>query len=297
MRRWWADARAAAGEVADRPALWLPGALAWTVSVGWIALLVGVARPPSEGDLTLVGARIFTSGAWPWNALLIAVGALAVVLAAFALAAAGEAVLLRGRLASPGDVARIWVLGVACAAPAAAGIVLFALGIFVVAPAEFNAPDEETGAVGRTALRLAPILAGIVVAAAAGGALHAASSRRVVAGRRLDDALRRGVRTVARAGGAALAQTVGMLVAKVAYLGVATVLLRVLWAPIGERLALGGIDPATALLLVGFVAIWLCLVLAGGALHAWSSVSWTRVLGLAAGTGGSPARMETSTGP
>ena len=32
------------------------------------------------------------------------------------------------------------------------------------------------------------------------------------------------------------------------------------------------------LLLVGFVAIWLCLVLAGGALHAWSAATWSRLL-------------------
>jgi len=26
------------------------------------------------------------------------------------------------------------------------------------------------------------------------------------------------------------------------------------------------------------VAIWLCLVLAGGAVHAWGTLTWTRVL-------------------
>lgn len=65
---------------------------------------------------------------------------------------------------------------------------------------------------------------------------------------------------------------------RVAYLVLAAILLRVLWAPIEQRLALDGIDAAAALLLVGFVAIWICLVLGGGALHAWGSVTWTRIL-------------------
>jgi len=38
------------------------------------------------------------------------------------------------------------------------------------------------------------------------------------------------------------------------------------------------IDPATVLLLVGFVAIWLCLVLGGGAVHAWGSMTATLLL-------------------
>jgi hypothetical protein len=65
---------------------------------------------------------------------------------------------------------------------------------------------------------------------------------------------------------------------RVGYLVLAAILLRVLWAPIEQRLALDGIDAAAALLLVGFVAIWICLVLGGGALHAWGSVTWTRIL-------------------
>jgi hypothetical protein len=85
---------------------------------------------------------------------------------------------------------------------------------------------------------------------------------------------------------------------RLAFAGLAALLLRVLWAPIEERLALNGIDPAAMLLLVGFVAIWLCLVLAGGALHAWGSVSWTGVLGAGAiDRGASQDEMEPSTQP
>jgi len=297
MRRWWTDAAAAAAEVADRPTLWLPGALAWTVTVGWVALLVGVARVPSQAELTFLGARTFTSGFWPWNALLIGTMAIVLSLAALAVAAAGDVVLLRGPRARASGVAKIWLLAIVCAAPASVGVVVLTMAVVVVAPTEFNAPDEGLGPVARSAVRLAPILVGIVVAAAAGGAVHAAAARHAVAGRSVDEALRFGLRTLARAGPPALAQTVVLLVARIAYLALAAVLLRVLWAPIGERLSMGGIEPAVALLLVGFVAIWLCLVLGGGALHAWSSTSWSRVLRSASDdVGRSREPMEASTG-
>jgi uncharacterized RDD family membrane protein YckC len=53
-------------------------------------------------------------------------------------------------------------------------------------------------------------------------------------------------------------------------------LLRVLWAPISVDLAAGHLVSAQILLLlVGFVAIWLALVLAFGALHAWVSTLWS----------------------
>ena len=65
-----------------------------------------------------------------------------------------------------------------------------------------------------------------------------------------------------------------------AYLVIATILMRVLWAPIAELIEGGAaIDLATILLLVGFVAIWLCLVLGGGAVHAWGSMTATLLLG------------------
>jgi hypothetical protein len=60
------------------------------------------------------------------------------------------------------------------------------------------------------------------------------------------------------------------------YLAGAALLLAVLWSPIGAMLVSGGgFDAESALLLVGFVAIWLCLVLGGGAMQAWASAWWT----------------------
>jgi hypothetical protein len=45
------------------------------------------------------------------------------------------------------------------------------------------------------------------------------------------------------------------------------------------------------------VAIWLCLVLAGGALHAWGSLSWTRLLDARGAEGGAVAQMESRSRP
>jgi hypothetical protein len=93
-------------------------------------------------------------------------------------------------------------------------------------------------------------------------------------------------------------QATAVIGMRIAYVLLAAVLLRVLWAPIGERLSGAGIDAAVGLLLVGFVAIWLCLVLGGGALHAWGSASWSRVLDpRASDARPGPARMETSSRP
>jgi hypothetical protein len=267
------------------------------VTVGWVALLVGVGRPLGDGELTFIGAGIFASGAWPWNAVGIGLAGLAVALLAFLLAAAGEAALLRRTQATPGDVRRIFVLGVVCAAPVLVGLLALAIATVVVGPAEFNAPNQELGPMARTALRLSPILVTILVAASAGAAIHAGAARGVVAGRTTVRALRGAPRMLAAAGTSALLQASGILVARIVYVAMCAILLRVLWAPIGLRLAETGIDAAVGLLLVGFVAIWLCLLLGGGALHAWGSVSWTRVLRTGVSEpGGSPERME-STGP
>jgi hypothetical protein len=298
MQRWWVASRRAAGMVADRPALWLPGALAWVVGIGWVALVIGVARPPSTAGLTFLGAGVFASGAWPWNAVAIAAGALLITLVAIALAAVAEAALLRGRRTTALDVRRLFVLGVIGASPLVAGLVLTATAAVMVARVEFNAPREALDPLVRTALRTAPVLLATIVAAGAGSALTAAAARRALAGMKLGQSLERGVRDLRLAGAAAVAHASVLLVVRLAYLAAGAVLLRVLWAPIGERVEHAGFDPAVALLLVGFVAIWLCLVLGGGALHAWGSVTWTGVLGTRiGGEGRSAEQMETISRP
>ena len=268
MRRWLSAASAAAREVADRPALWLPGALAWSVGFGWLALVAGVVRLPSVAELTFLGADVATSGLWPWN-LVIGFALLAVIVAAaFALAALAEASLLRGPRLRMGDIGGVLAISLACAIPVAAVLLAVGAALPLVAQGEFNAPDRTTDPLVRTLLRVAPLLGAVLAAAVAGSAVHAAAVRAAMRG---------------SSAGVALRRAPELVLARVAYLVLAAILLRVLWDPIGIRLGGDGFDLATVLLLVGFVAIWLCLVLAGGALHAWGSVTWTRLLAVGAG--------------
>ncbi len=284
MRRWMGAAATALRIVSDRPALWVPGALAWAVTVGWIPLVVGVARPPTVAELTFLGARTFTSGAWPWNALAIG-GALLVVLGiAFVLVASAEVALLRAGAAGgrgPG-APELLAIATVTAGPALAALLLAATAIVVVAPAEFNSPAPG-GPILRTLAGIGPFLVAAAVVAATGAAIHAAAARLVGrAGRDALGALRDAPGALGAAGAPAAVQVVAMLVTRVAFVVAAALLARVLWAPIGSRLDGASFDVATGLLLVGFVAIWLCIVLAGGALHAWGSTTWTILLGAGA---------------
>ena len=288
MRRWRDAAGRSMQLVAGSPELWLPGALAWTASVGWIPFVVAFARPPSVAELTFLGARIVTSGAWPLNAIVIGAAVLAVVLLAFVATAAANAVLvalLARRAPSVSDVRRMLAVNLVAALPAAIVTFVVLVALIGVAPREFNAPEPAGGPVLRTAIRLVPLLLALVLAVAAGSAVAAvagrlAVDRRVVQARALRSAPRMLVRPP-RAVHALIS-----FAAQLVYLGFAALLLRVLWAPIGAQLSVvGEFDVATGFLLVGFVAIWLCLVLAGGALQAWSAATWSRLLATDASEG------------
>ena len=282
MRRWLSIAAAAAASVGDRPATWLPGALAWLCTIGWIPLVVGVARVPTVSDLTFLGSRIFGSALWPWNLALPALGLAAVVATAFVLAAAAESALL-DELGGPRRGLRLtWpLLAIAAIAaiPAAAALLLLAVQLRDVAPIEFSAPDRGTGPVVRTLGRLLPFLVLFAVAAAAGSVLQAAAARLVHD--RAEDvrgALAGSARLLVSGGAPVLAQLVASALGRLATIVVGAVLLRVLWAPVGVLLAGGERGALTIGLLVGFVAIWLCLVLVAGALHAWASAGWSLLL-------------------
>jgi hypothetical protein len=273
VRRWLDAAGASAGAVAVHPELWLPGALAWVVEIGWIPFVVAVARPPSVAQLTFLGAGMVTSGGWPWNAVQIGVVAVALLVGAFTLVAIGNAVLfdmLGGRRATSASVARLLGIALVAALPAALFAAVALVAAAIVAPGEFNAVEVGAGPVVGILLRLAPLLAALALAIVIGAAFATVAGR----GPGIEGAPRELVR-IGRAGWAQV--VLGTLIA-IAYLGFAGLLLSVLWAPIGVALAGERIDLATGLLLVGFVAIWLCLVAAGGALHAWSASTWSRLL-------------------
>jgi hypothetical protein len=273
MDRWRRAAVASAEQVAVRPDLWPPGALAWVASAGWIPFVIAVARPPSDAELTHLGADLVASGAWPWNVVLLGSAAVIVIVAGFALTAIGNAVLMAeagGPPATASGVARLLGVALVAAVPATVIGMVLLLAIAIVAPGAFNAPQEEPGAVVRVIARVAPLGVALVVAIAIGAAFAAVAAR--------GHGIRTGPWLLGRLGAAGwIHVAVGLLVA-VAYLVFAGLLLGVLWAPIGASLGEGRIDVAAGLLLVGFVAIWLCLVMAGGALHAWSATTWSRLL-------------------
>jgi hypothetical protein len=200
------------------------------------------------------------------------------VVGAAALVAVAELALLPRSRPLTSDVGRALGLTLACALPVGLAGAMLAFGIAAVAVIEFNSPQDDGGPIVRIALRLLPLIGLALVAAAASAALHAAALRRLGRGASVAAAIRGAPRALARAGGAAVTHVAVVAAVRVGYLVLAAILLRVLWAPIEQRVAVDGIDAAAALLLVGFVAIWLCLVLGGGALHAWGSVTWTRIL-------------------
>jgi hypothetical protein len=266
---------------ADRPALWLPGALAWLTTVGWVPFVLAVVRPPSVAELTYLGSRAYTSGLWPWHAVLAAAGAVALTVVALGLASAGNAVLLAAaerRRAAAGDAGNLLVLALVGAVPVAICALAIAIGVIAIGPAEFNRPQAEPSPVLRTAIRLAPLLVftgvlGLVGSTLAGLAGRAATRGGAGSGLAALPAL------VRRAGRAGLLHVVVAAVIGLAHLVLTGLLLSVLWAPIGAGLGVGGgIDLAAVLLLVGFVAIWLCLVLAGGVVHAWASLTASALL-------------------
>ena len=281
MRRWSSAAALSGRLVSEHPELWLPGALAWVATIGWIPFVVATVRPPSVAELTLLGAGIVSSGAWPWNAALIGAVGIGLVLLAVLLAAAADAELLADldrRAASRRDVARLVAVRVVAAVPAALCALALLLAVAAVAPREFNAPEPDGGPVLRTLVVVAPVLFLLGLATSVGGAVAAIAGWRAI---RRREGVARALRS---APGLALrpalaTHAVVAFLSATAVLGIATLLLVVLWAPIGALLAGGGgIDLPVSLLLVGFVAIWLCVILAGGALHAWSAATWSRLL-------------------
>ncbi len=280
-RAWPSAAGASARLVSERPELWLPGGLAWLASVGWLPFVVAVVRPPTAAEMTFLGARLVTAGAWPWNAVAIVVAALLLVVVAATAAAAGNAVLIalvERRPASPADVPRLLTVTVLSSIPAAIAVVLVVIATAGVVMREFNAPDPAGGPVLGTVLAVAPFLVVLGASLAVGAVLSAIAARLVIGrGTPIRSAVRQAPGLAVRR--APAAHGLVSVLTQLLFVAFAAILLTVLWEPIGEALvSRGGFDVPTGLLLVGFVAIWLCLVLAGGALHAWSAATWSRLI-------------------
>ncbi|MDQ2673589.1 MAG: hypothetical protein M3Y40_02940, partial [Chloroflexota bacterium] len=167
------------------------------------------------------------------------------------------------------------------------------LAVAAVGPAEFNRPAVESSPLWRLVARLAPLLVFGAVVTIAASTLAGLAGRAAMRGGSVTTGLTASLALGAAAGRAGLWHLVVAVVAGLSYLALTGLLLTVLWAPIRAAL-LGGapLDLASGLLLVGFVAIWLCLVLGGGALHAWASATATILLGGRRGTSSAAGRPQ-----
>jgi hypothetical protein len=275
------NAGAAAVEAGDDSRRWLPGALAALAFLGWLPFVLAVVPLPSAGDLAFLGADLYTR---PMTAVALVLAVAAIVALAGLLTALGAIVVLRHERDARGDglavtVGRVWVGQLLAAIPFLAAAAALVAGLAAVAPAEYQSPNIGGPVEWRIARDLAPLIVLLVVAVLVGQLFGAAVTRRAARGETIGRAIRDALADLRHRPlrGAAVA-IVSMLV-QVVTLGASFALLRVLWAPIRLQLDNGLISsPPTILLLVGFVAIWLCLLVAAGVVFAWASAWWTKEL-------------------
>jgi hypothetical protein len=283
----WLRRGATAGQLAgDRGDLWPAGAIVWLAYLGWLPLIAVVA-PPDANGLAAFGVSVYTSSAFPGNVVALAVAAVATFAALCLLGSLGEVALQRAAAPAAGrpPLARATLtafsimLVSSLPAAVAAGFVLRRLT--QVAPDEFLSPDIGMPILARLALDLIPHLVafGIVlllVQALAGIAIRRAQAEpeltvTSVLAASARDLVRRPWSRLGVAGCAMLLDLVAIVLT--------FALLRVLWGPIGAALDAGRLaTPDTLLLLLGFVAIWLALLLAAGALHVAISAWWAMEL-------------------
>lgn len=303
----WAGGLLAAGRVAsDHGELWLPAALATMSSIGWLPFVLAVVPLPSDGDLAFFASSLVLAPSFPLNVVLPAVALVSAILAATLLSATGEAVLLRAinrlrgippaRRPIDDETARFWLIRLVASIPAlVVGGVLLAM-IAAVGPGEYQSPDLGRGPLLlRIAADVWPLILLEVGAIALGRAFAVGALRASVRpGVSIREALVSGLRDLLRHPRPAIAYGVTLTAALVAWLLVTWGLLRLLWIPIGRHAQDGTLlTPVSVALLVGFVAIWLCLVAGAGVLHAWSSAWWS----LAPAEGASDLPQDHADGP
>jgi hypothetical protein len=274
---------AAGRMVSDHPDLWLPAALATMASIGWLPFVLAVVPFPSDGDLAFLASSVVLSPSYPLNVVLPAIVLVCVVLSATLLSATGEAVLLRTITGIQGfaadgstddDALHVWITRVVASIPAlVAGGALLAM-IAAVGPGEYQSPELGRGPLLlRIAADVWPFLvlefAAIALGLAFAGSALSASIR---TGASISGAVAAGFRDLRRHPVRRISQAAAIEAGLAAWLLVTWALIRLLWIPIGRHAQDGSLlTPVSLGLLVGFVAIWLCLVVAGGIVHAWSS--------------------------
>jgi hypothetical protein len=283
VRAWLRRGAAAARLAGERSDLWPAGALASLAYLGWLPLLLAVARI-DVADLTFLASDLRKSSAFPANVIALGVTVVAGAMLLCLLAAIAESALQRAA-ATPsrshqpfGQAALVGLTVIlACALPAAVALGALLLGTLAVAPNEFQSPDLGVPLPLRLAGDLVPFLVALLVAVLLGQAIGGAALRRVLApgAPPVGAALASAVRELARRPLARVTMAAASLLADLLTLVLTYAVLRVLWAPIADDLSAGRLArPDTLLLLVGFVAIWLALLLAAGAQHVMLSIWW-----------------------
>jgi hypothetical protein len=286
------SALVAAALASERITLWLPGALAAIAFLGWLPFVLAIVNLPTVGDLGYFGSSLGISPNYPWNVVVLALAGGLAIVAVSIVVATGEAALQRGieqaAGADPGprsvddEAARLWVIQVIAAVPAVVVTAVTLLAVAGLAQSEYQSPDIGGSFWYRIARDVWPLLAALLACVVAGQAFGGAAQRaaRGRAARAVPGGLAFGLHELRRHPLRLLGLTLFTDLALAAWLGLSWALLHVLWAPIGRAVGHGALlESGSALLLVGFVAIWLCLVAAGGALQAWTSLWWSLEIG------------------
>jgi hypothetical protein len=264
---------AAARVASDRAELWLPGALPPFAAAGWLVLLLTVAPLPDAAGAAGFGLQLLASPWWPWNVVVLVL-AIASGLATLVLVVAfGEVALLMGLSdrAAAGPLPSV---------PRAMGILALAAVPVVLATATFawlaapevvdavSIPDPAMPAPVRVMAATWPYLLGLAAVVVLAQAFGAAALRR----------RRTGLRSIASRVPRLVPQAAVAMAAFVLCQLATAGVLALLWRPLDTRLAGGLAQPTTVILLVGFVWIWLVLVIVAGVVQAWTSAWWNVAL-------------------
>lgn len=280
MGGWLSGGLAAARIASHRAELWFPGALVSFAAAGWLVLLLTVAPPPDAAGAAGFGMQLAASPWWPWNVVVLGVAIVAGMATILLVVAFGEVALLMGLLDpagmdTPPTVPRAMaVLTVAAFPVLAAALILGRLAAPAVVDTVLGS-DPATPAPVRLLEATWPYLLALAAVVVIVQAVGAAGLRRP-GWQGLAAARRRGRRLIPQAA----VTLVAFLVAQALTGG----MLAVLWHPLAARLADGGLaQPMTLILLLGFVWIWLVLVIVCGVVQAWTSAWWQAELGAGSG--------------
>jgi hypothetical protein len=282
VRGWLSGALAAARIASDRADLWLPGSLAPFAAAGWIVLLLTVTPLPAAAGAAGLGLQILASPWWPWNAVMLVVAVASGLATLLLVVAFGEVALLLG-LADRGTSGPLPTVPRATGLLALATLPVLALAAvfaWLAAPAVVDVislPDPSTSLPVRVLAVTWPYLLGlaaVIVVAQSFGAAALRGRGRGLGPRAIS---RRVPRLLPQAAVTAALFVIGQ---------VATALvLALLWQPLDDRLLEAGLaQPTTVVLLVGFVWIWLVLVILAGVVQAWTSAWWNATLDAGPGT-------------